>query len=178
MDTLNNKEMMVLTRLSLSYDRWASALKSGASAKQWLVENDRAEKIAGGAKKLAEADKVLADANVEGKRIVDDASIFADNIKTEAAVNSNKHTAALNERERTLEAQCAAADKLALSLDEQAVALDGREKSVKDRETAATGAETANGNNEAQLDAVQVRLANWEQTLNARDTRVTAAFNG
>jgi hypothetical protein len=178
MDTLNNKEMMVLTRLSLSYDRWASALKSGASAKQWLVENDRAEKIAGGAKKLAEADKVLADANVEGKRIVDDASIFADNIKTEAAVNSNKHTAALNERERTLEAQCAAADKLALSLDEQAVALDGREKSVKDRETAATGAETANGNNEAQLDAVQVRLANWEQTLNARDTRVKAAVNG
>ena len=171
MDTMNNKEMMVLTRLSLSYDRWASALKSGASAKQWLVENDRAEKIAGGAKKLAEADKVLADANVEGKRIVDDASIFADNIKTEAAVNSNKHTAALNERERTLEAQCAAADKLALSLDEQAVALDGREKRV-------TEAETANGNNEARLDAVQVRLANWEQTLNARDTRVKAAVNG
>ena len=131
MDTMNNKEMMVLTRLSLSYDRWASALKSGAGAKQWLVENDRAEKIA-----------------------------------------------ALNEREQTLEAQCAAADKLALSLDEQAVALDGREKSVKDRETAATGAETANGNNEARLDAVQVRLANWEQTLNARDTRVKAAVNG
>ena len=175
---MNNKEMMALTRLSLSYDRWASALKSGAGAKQWLVENDRAEKIAGGAKKLAEADKVLADANVEGKRIVDDASIFADNIKTEAAVKSNKHTAVLNERERTLEAQCAAADKLALSLDEQAVALDGREKRVKDRETAAAGAETANGNNEARLDAVQVRLANWEQELNARDTRVTAAFNG
>jgi len=178
MDTMNNKEMMVLTRLSLSYDRWASALKSGAGAKQWLVENDRAEKIAGGAKKLAEADKVLADAknretaaNVEAARIVDDASIFADNIKTEAAVNSNKHTAALNERERTLEAQCAAADKLALSLDEQAVALDGREKRV-------TEAETANGNNEARLDAVQVRLANWEQELNARDTRVKAAVNG
>ena len=178
MDTLNNKEMMALTRLSLSYDRWASALKSGASAKQWLVENDRAEKIAGGAKKLAEADKVLADAKAKAARIVDDASVFADNIKTEAAVNSDKHTAALNERERTLEAQCAAADKLALSLDEQAVALDGREKSVKDRETAAAWAETANGNNEARLDAVQVRLANWEQELNARDTRVTAAFNG
>ena len=178
MDTMNNKEMMVLTRLSLSYDRWASALKSGASAKQWLVENDRAEKIAGGAKKLAEADKILADANkaladakTKAARIVADAVVFADNIKTEAAV-------ALNERERTLEAQCAAADKLALSLDEQAVALDGREKSVKDRETAATGAETANGNNETRLDAVQVRLANWEQTLNARDTRVKAAVNG
>ena len=171
MDTLNNKEMMVLTRLSLSYDRWASALKSGASAKQWLVENDRAEKIAGGAKKLAEADKVLADAKAKAASIVDDASVFADNIKTEAAVNSNKHTAALNERERTLEAQCAAADKLALGLDEQAVALDGREKRV-------TEAETANGNNEARLDAVQVRLANWEQTLNARDTRVKAAVNG
>ena len=171
MDTLNNKEMMALTRLSLSYDRWASALKSGASAKQWLVENDRAEKIAGGAKKLAEADKVLADAKAKAASIVDDASVFADNIKTEAAVNSNKHTAALNERERTLEAQCAAADKLALGLDEQAVALDGREKRV-------TEAETANGNNEARLDAVQVRLANWEQTLNARDTRVKAAVNG
>ena len=178
MDTLNNKEMMALTRLSLSYDRWASALKSGAGAKQWLVENDRAEKIAGGAKKLAEADKILADANksladakTKAARIVDDASVFADNIKTEAAVNSNKHTAALNERERTLEAQCAAADKLALGLDEQAVALDGREKRV-------TEAETANGNNEARLDAVQVRLANWEQTLNARDTRVKAAVNG
>ena len=171
MDTLNNKEMMALTRLSLSYDRWASALKSGASAKQWLVENDRAEKIAGGAKKLAEADKVLADAKAKAASIVDDASVFADNIKTEAAVNSNKHTAALNERERTLEAQCAAADKLALGLDEQAVALDGREKRV-------TEAETANGNNETRLDAVQVRLANWEQTLNARDTRVKAAVNG
>ena len=171
MDTLNNKEMMVLTRLSLSYDRWASALKRGASAKQWLVETDRAAKIAGGAKQLAAADKVLADAKAKAASIVDDASVFADNIKTEAAVNSNKHTAALNERERTLEAQCAAADKLALGLDEQAVALDGREKRV-------TEAETANGNNEARLDAVQVRLANWEQPLNARDTRVTAAVNG
>jgi hypothetical protein len=178
---MNNKEMMALTRLSLSYDRWASALKSGAGAKQWLVENDRAEKIAGGAKKLAEADKILVDAKAKkakAARIVDDASVFADNIKDEAAVNSNKHTAVLNERERTLEAQCAAADKLALSLDEQAVALDEREKRVKDRETAAAGAETANGNNEARLDAVQVRLANWEQELNARDTRVKAAVNG
>ncbi len=63
------RELAALNRESESREMWAAEMKSGAAVKEFRKEREALEKVHGGAKKLAEAEKILADAEASSAEI-------------------------------------------------------------------------------------------------------------
>lgn len=130
---MSNRELTTLERHTRSNEALAAAINSG-KGKELAKENDRAEKIAGGKKKLAQADKVLADAKATAKAVARDGGREAARLIADAGGAINQTKADLTERARVLDNDRSKLDQRKEALDEQDRSGIRKREAVKKRE--------------------------------------------
>ena len=134
---MNYREITALLREAESRDNLAASLKGGKAAKEFRKEREAMEKAAGGARKLAEAEKVLAGANAEGHKIVAKAMAAASAHRINADGDIKAMKAELAERRQDLDERHARLNDMKAGLDATATALKNDLIDLKARAKAA-----------------------------------------
>lgn len=163
---MNNKDKIFLASLQETLKEFVNA-DIGKAAKADLKATVTA---AGGAKKLAEADKVLEVAHAERDKIVGLANREAASqlLATEQVLNTQK--AALDERERVIDGRMSGANTLRDSLALKSQQLENAVAAVKAREDAAVVRDGA-------LDMRESQVASREASATSREADILAFDN-
>lgn len=162
----NTAQVLALGKLATAFEDFTKAAKSDA-AKELRKECEALEAAHGGAKKLAQADKAIADARAEAEGILAAARHEADGIKHDAIDEINDRKGDLDLRDAALGGKIETNDSR-----EQRLTKD--EAAVKDREVSATAREQAVKVLEDNAASEAKRLAAWETALDARDRDLEA----
>lgn len=170
---MNNKHKLFMAALQEDMREFLKA-DIGKVARADLKAIEKAE---GGKKKLDQAAKVLADADVEAKKIVADARAVAANIENEVAAEIGQRTSSLNKHEQKLKARETSADERDYGLNERTTGVKERERLVVERAAACHERENANANTMEALEAEQSRLTAWERALDVRAVRIKEALD-
>ncbi len=171
--SMSNRELTTLARHSKSNEELAEAIKSG-KGKELAEENDRAEKIAGGKKMLAQADKVLALAEKHyGERLVS-ARVDIAKEAADAEAKINADSAALLDRARVLDNDRANLDQRKAALDEQDAALVLASIAAADREIAAEARQMEQDKRDSEL-RTREAVASESETARAEYDKWQAA---
>ncbi len=136
MERLPNNQIQAMLRKSKADEELAKAIKSGAG-KLLATENDRAEKIAGGKKKLDAAAKVLVDAETAYGSRVEAGDREAVRLVADANGAINQAKAGLAERGRVLDQEAAKIERRKITLDERDRAAEESLRLIKERQDTA-----------------------------------------
>ena len=172
---MNFRETTALLREAESRDNLVAALKGGKAAKEFRSEREALEKAAGGKRKLAEADKVLADAGAAAEKIIGEAVEKTGALSRAAAVDIKAGTAALTKRQAELNVLQTTLDDLRFSLSVKKQETDDAAAALKVRGTAVTRRGEALNDREARVTAREGRATKREVEIKRFDDwRATA----
>lgn len=166
---MNNKEITALLREAESRDNLAVALKGGKAAAEFRKEREALEKVAGGKKKLAEVDKVLADARTKAGQAITAGEAEGVRLTRAAAGDILARRAALNDREAGLDTQKVNLSARKDDLDARQLRLDGgldelvtRAATADERDGTLNGRETAVAARESRATAREAEIKRFD----------------
>lgn len=161
---MNYREITALLREAESRDNLAASLKGGKAAKEFREERLALEKAAGGAKKLAEAEKVFAEANDEAAKIIVKAQteagerlLVADDVFKTEKVFLDFEKRQLDKQKGDLETQKEGLRVKTQELKDALVDIKGREKAADERDI--------------KLDRREVALTTRDANVSAREAK-------
>ena len=167
---MNNKDLVFLAGLQESMREFV-ALDKGKVVKEMRAESKALEKAAGGAKKLAEAGKVLADAEGRAEQIVAAAKDAAEpilraaeKVRVEVLAERDKMKTEILDKQHDL----GVAQSALVSRSQR---VDTDIATLSKRETAVSNAESENKVMAQTLENERNRLSEREKELDARSQR-------
>lgn len=164
MERLPNSQIQAMLRKAKADEGLTKAIKSG-KGKELAKENDRAEKIAGGKRKIEQADKVLADAHIEAEEVVGKAKADGVILSRAAADEIKAGTAALDERRGNL-------DTLQTSLDGQRKNQALKSQELEDAATVLEDRKTAADTRDGTLDRRESEVGRREKDATIREAEI------
>lgn len=171
----STKEILALDKLARALEGYTEAARSQAG-KELRKEALALEQAHGGAKRLDEAERILAGARGQAEQIIKAAMVEVENKQADFDVSLAKQRAALAQYKAELEARSSANAELAAAMDQRDKALATREARSAEREKAITARENALSVAEAKLATSQAAVKAREDAIAERESRIRAAM--